>query len=192
MLSRMRSVVIESGTWRWARWTSPRQEIVGNARPLALDEIFFYFCLTAAHFQALCHQKAISCDAQRGVMVKATASLGLRSGPGQSPVSSLGSRARCASASWPRTPTAPPCVRLDVASKNIFLEAQTPMKTNCSGAFVEQASVKLLSRGERTVQSVAQELNVNYHTARNWIKRGMANQAGVSYARGEPILKRPS
>ena len=57
------------------------------------------------------------------------------------------------------------------------------MKTNCSGAFVEQASVKLLSRGERTVQSVAQELNVNYHTARNWIKRGMANQAGVSPAR---------
>lgn len=57
------------------------------------------------------------------------------------------------------------------------------MKKNYSDAFVEQAIVKLLSRGERTVQSVAQELNVNYHTAKNWIKRGMANQAGVSPAK---------
>ena len=57
------------------------------------------------------------------------------------------------------------------------------MNTNYCGAFIEQAIVKLLSRGDRTVQSVAQELNVNYHTAKNWIKRGMASQAGVSPAR---------
>ena len=54
MLSRMRSVVIESGTWRWARRASPRQVIFGNGRPLAPG-----------------HQEAISRDAQRGVMVKA-------------------------------------------------------------------------------------------------------------------------
>ena len=71
MLSKMRSVVMESGTWRWARRASPRQEIGGNGRHLAWAEVFFYFCLTAAHFQTLCHQKAISRDAQRGVVVKA-------------------------------------------------------------------------------------------------------------------------
>ncbi len=46
------------------------------------------------------------------------------------------------------------------------------MKTTYSQAFIEQAVVKLLSRGNRTVRSVAQDLNVNYHTAKNWIKRG--------------------
>lgn len=53
------------------------------------------------------------------------------------------------------------------------------MKTNYSDAFIEQAVIKLLSRGERTVRSVAQDINVNYHTAKNWIKKGMANKAGV-------------
>jgi transposase len=45
------------------------------------------------------------------------------------------------------------------------------MKPKYSEAFIEQARVKLLARGERTIQSVAQELNVNYYTAKNWIKR---------------------
>ena len=53
------------------------------------------------------------------------------------------------------------------------------MKTNYSDAFIEQAVIKLLSRGERTVRSVAQDINVNHHTAKNWIKKGMANKAGV-------------
>ena len=57
------------------------------------------------------------------------------------------------------------------------------MKTNYSEAFIEQAVIKLLSRGERTVRSVAQDINVNYHTAKNWIKKGMANKAGVSPAK---------
>ena len=57
------------------------------------------------------------------------------------------------------------------------------MKTNYSEAFIEQAVIKLLSRGEHTVRSVAQDLNVNYHTAKNWIKKGMANKAGVSPAK---------
>jgi hypothetical protein len=38
------------------------------------------------------------------------------------------------------------------------------MKPKYSEAFIEQARVKLLARGERTIQSVAQELNVNYYT----------------------------
>jgi transposase-like protein len=46
------------------------------------------------------------------------------------------------------------------------------VKSTYSEVFIEQAVVKLLSRGKRTVRSVAQDLNVNYHTAKNWIKRG--------------------
>ena len=72
MLRRMRSVVMESGTWRWARRASPGHVIFGNARALALGEVFFYFSLTAVgHVQSLRHQKAIGRDAQGGVVVKA-------------------------------------------------------------------------------------------------------------------------
>ena len=46
------------------------------------------------------------------------------------------------------------------------------MKSEYSEEFIEQALVKLLSRGNRSVKSVAQELNVNYHTTKNWLKRG--------------------
>ena len=53
------------------------------------------------------------------------------------------------------------------------------MKQNYSEAFIEQAVIKLLSRGNRTVREVAQDLNVNYHTAKNWIKRGSMSPAVV-------------
>jgi transposase-like protein len=52
------------------------------------------------------------------------------------------------------------------------------MKSEYSEEFIEQALVKLLSRGSRSVKSVAQELNVNYHTAKNWLKRGSTVKAG--------------
>jgi len=61
---------------------------------------------------------------------------------------------------------------------NLLLEAQTTMKSQYSEEFIEQALVKLLSRGSRSVKSVAQELNVNYHTAKNWLKRGSTVKAG--------------
>ena len=51
------------------------------------------------------------------------------------------------------------------------------MKSQYSEEFIEQALVKLLSRGSRSVKSVAQELNVNYHTAKNWLKRGSTVKA---------------
>ena len=54
------------------------------------------------------------------------------------------------------------------------------MKTNYSEAFIEQALAKLLSRGKRTVREVALELNVSYHTAKNWMKRGHPDRAGTS------------
>ena len=52
------------------------------------------------------------------------------------------------------------------------------MKSQYSEEFIEQALVKLLSRGSRSVKSLAQELNVNYHTAKNWLKRGSRVKAG--------------
>ena len=51
------------------------------------------------------------------------------------------------------------------------------MKPKYSEEFIEQAVVKLLSRGERSVQAVATDLNVNYHTAKYWIKRALLKQA---------------
>ena len=45
------------------------------------------------------------------------------------------------------------------------------MKSTYSEAFVEQARVKVLSRGDRTIRSVADELNVNHYTLKNWMKK---------------------
>jgi transposase len=54
------------------------------------------------------------------------------------------------------------------------------MKQKYSEAFIEQSVVKLLSRGQRTVREVALDLNVSYHTAKNWMKRGSPDKAGMS------------
>ena len=48
------------------------------------------------------------------------------------------------------------------------------MASRYTEAFIEQALIKVYSRGERTVQSVAEELNVNCHTVKNWMKRKSA------------------
>ena len=53
------------------------------------------------------------------------------------------------------------------------------MKQKYSEAFIEQALVKLLSRGKRSVREVALELNVSYHTAKNWMKRGHPDRAAT-------------
>ena len=57
------------------------------------------------------------------------------------------------------------------------------MKTKYSEAFIEQARVKLFSRGKRSVREVALELNVSYHTAKNWMKRGHPDKAGASVSK---------
>lgn len=54
------------------------------------------------------------------------------------------------------------------------------MTPQYSQAFIEQAVIKLLSRGKRSIISVAQELNINYHTAKYWLKRAMLRQPPVS------------
>ena len=53
-----------------------------------------------------------------------------------------------------------------------------------SEAFIEQALFKVYSRGKRTVQSVAEELNVNCHTVKNWMKRKELSTVGVSATKG--------
>jgi transposase-like protein len=57
------------------------------------------------------------------------------------------------------------------------------MKPKYSEAFIEQAVVKLISRGERSVQAVATDLNINYHTAKYWIKRALLNKAASAPAK---------
>ena len=53
-----------------------------------------------------------------------------------------------------------------------------------SEAFIEQALFKVYSRDKRTVQSVAEELNVNCHTVKNWMKRKELSTVGVSATKG--------
>ena len=45
------------------------------------------------------------------------------------------------------------------------------MKSTYSESFVEQARVKVLSRGDRTIRSIADELNMNHYTLKNWMKK---------------------
>ena len=54
------------------------------------------------------------------------------------------------------------------------------MKSTYSEAFVEQARVKVLSRGDRTIRSVADELNVNHYTLKNWMKKIPGEQRSAS------------
>ena len=49
-----------------------------------------------------------------------------------------------------------------------------------SEAFIEQALIKVYSRSGRTVKSVAEELNVNCHTVKNWMKRKAVNKVSLS------------
>ena len=39
-----------------------------------------------------------------------------------------------------------------------------------TSAFKEQALVKLYSRGDKSIRSVASEINLNYYTAKGWMR----------------------
>ena len=54
------------------------------------------------------------------------------------------------------------------------------MKTRHAEGFREQALVKVYSRGERTVRGVAEDLKVNYHTLKNWMKSKTADEGFVT------------
>src|SRR5450756_1714067 len=53
------------------------------------------------------------------------------------------------------------------------------MNSRHPAGFVEQALVQVFSRGDRTVRSVAEDLNVNYHTLKNWMKSKSVDKVGV-------------
>ena len=55
------------------------------------------------------------------------------------------------------------------------------MRSRYSEGFIEQALTKVYSRGDRTVRSVAEELNVSFHTLKNWMER-KSDQVGKSGA----------
>jgi transposase-like protein len=48
------------------------------------------------------------------------------------------------------------------------------MTAKHSEAFIEQALVKVFSRGDRSIRSVAEDLNVNHHTLKYWMKNKSA------------------
>ncbi|SFB35462.1 Transposase [Collimonas sp. OK607] len=52
-----------------------------------------------------------------------------------------------------------------------------------SEAFIEQALAKAYSRGDRTIMSVAEDLKVNHHTLRYWMKNKAVTKSGASAAR---------
>jgi transposase-like protein len=45
------------------------------------------------------------------------------------------------------------------------------MATTYSRAFIEQALVKAFARGDQSILSVANKLNINHHTLRYWMKK---------------------
>lgn len=49
-------------------------------------------------------------------------------------------------------------------------------------AFIEQALVKVFSRGERTITSIADDLNVNHHTLRYWMAKKSTTKTAVAMA----------
>ena len=57
------------------------------------------------------------------------------------------------------------------------------MATKHSEAFIEQALVKVFSRGDRTIKSVAEDLNVNHHTLKYWMKNKSVTKRDVSAAK---------
>ena len=57
------------------------------------------------------------------------------------------------------------------------------MRKQYSDAFIEQALIKVYSRGDRTIESVANEVNVGYQTLKNWVKRKSLDDVTASAAK---------
>ena len=45
------------------------------------------------------------------------------------------------------------------------------MTAKHSEAFIEQALVKVFSRGDRSIVAIAEDLNINHHTLKYWMKK---------------------
>jgi transposase len=58
------------------------------------------------------------------------------------------------------------------------------MRKQYSDAFIEQALIKVYSRGDnRTIRDVAEEMNVSYVTLKNWVKRKSLDDVSASAAK---------
>jgi len=57
------------------------------------------------------------------------------------------------------------------------------MTTKYPEAFIEQALVKVFSRGHRSIKSVAEDLNVNHHTLKYWMKNKVVTTKNEPSAR---------
>jgi transposase-like protein len=57
------------------------------------------------------------------------------------------------------------------------------MAAKHSEAFIEQALVKVFSRGDRSIRSVAEDLNVNHHTLKYWMKNKSVTRSSVAATR---------
>jgi transposase-like protein len=58
------------------------------------------------------------------------------------------------------------------------------MRKQYSDAFIEQALIKVYSRGEeRTIRDVASDINVSYVTLKNWVKRKSLDDVSASAAK---------
>ena len=61
------------------------------------------------------------------------------------------------------------------------------MKAEYTVAFREQALAKVFSRGSSNVQSIASELNMSYHTLKNWMREEKKKTRSLT----EPTSPRP-
>jgi transposase-like protein len=57
------------------------------------------------------------------------------------------------------------------------------MTAKYPAAFIEQALVKVYSRGQRSVKSVAEDLNLNHHTLKYWMKTKVPTKQSAPTAR---------
>ena len=61
------------------------------------------------------------------------------------------------------------------------------MKSTYSAGFREQALKKVFQRDQRSIRAVAEELNVNYHTLKGWMKETVVKDAvGISKKEKRP------
>lgn len=66
------------------------------------------------------------------------------------------------------------------------------MRSPYTEAFKEQALAKVYGRGERTIQAVADELNLNVFTLKNWMKKTVTDpNGGVAQKAKRPQDWRP-
>lgn len=66
------------------------------------------------------------------------------------------------------------------------------MRNMYTAAFIEQALVKVFSRGSRSIGSIAEDLNLSPHTLKYWMNRQSKIQPIIQAGLGKPVAeKRP-